>query len=775
MTRTYLGVGLVTLSTLLLELLLTRLFSVTLYYHFAFMVISLALFGLGLSGVVLYLRPGQYPAERLSPLLSQYSRRFAAATVLALLFVTNFTLTAPLDVLQPGLFSWQNVFQLAFLYAFATAPFYFGGMVVSLALFHLRRKVATLYFFDLAGASLACLLLDWALRALGGPNAVLLAGVLAAMAAVLFGGSKATWRLERRSIWLAGGLTALLLANIALGVVSMGSFKFVRQERLTFSRWNALSRVEVQEDGKKRPALTIDSNARTNIHSYAEREGFDAEQGVSSLVYTLKRQSKVLIIGPGGGVDVLSAMVAGNRDITLVEINPIIIRDVMLGKYRKYSGDLYARPGVRPIVAEGRSYIRRSQERFDVIQATLVDTWASTAAGAFALSENHLYTVEAVEDYLQHLRKGGIVTMARWVGARGLEFIRLGSLARAALERMGVEQPRRHVFAANDGLVGALLVKRVPFSKDELARLHRRCQERSWNIIHSPQQEQHNPLAIVLGSKDLAAFYRTFPVDVRPVYDDRPFFFYAVKPERALAALFSGEVVGLNSLAAVVLAALLGLVSLFVLAGIVVPLWLGRRRALHGAALSKWRDLAFFICIGAGFIAVEIALLQRFILHLGHPIHSLRVVLFSLLLAGGVGSLISSRVRRRRSLLLLQEAAAAGTAALMAAYGLGLGDLLQAAVSWSLAARVALSVALVVLPGLMMGMLLPTAIRLLSQRHAEIIPWAWGLNGAASVLGSVLAMVISIHLGFTITLYAGAALYLLAGLFGFRTFNKSTE
>ena len=396
MIRTYLGVGLVTLATLLLELLLTRIFSVTLYYHFAFMVISLALFGLGLSGVMLYLRRSSFPEAELSALLARYSRRFALTTVVALVYVVNHSLTGTIDALMPGRFAWQHFFQLSFLYLFATVPFYFGGMVVSLALFHLRERVATLYFFDLVGASLACLLLDPLLRALGAPNAIILVILTAAGAAVLFGRDVTRWKPERNSIWLSGVLLALLVANLAFSVIDVGSFKFVEQRFLAFSKYNAMSRIEVQEVPDQPPSLTIDAMARTHIYSLRPEalKPFSEQDKINALGYMARKgiPTKVLIIGPGGGTDVLAAMDQGHKDITLAEINPVILNDVMLGKYREYSGNLYGQPGVKPNLAEGRSFVRRSEESFDIIQATLVDTWAASAAGTFSLTENHLYT-----------------------------------------------------------------------------------------------------------------------------------------------------------------------------------------------------------------------------------------------------------------------------------------------------------------------------------------------------------------------------------------------
>ena len=762
MKRAYLGVSVVTLATLLLELLFTRIFSVTLYYHFAFMVISLALFGLGLSGVMLYLHPERYPEDQLASLLSAYSRRFAVAIVISLLFVVSHAMSTSFDPTKAPKFTWQHILELSYLYLFGAMPFYYGGMTVSLALFHLRRSVATLYFFDLAGASLACLMLDPLLRMFGGPSAVLVVAVLAALAACLFGAELGSWRPERRSFVLAACLLALLLANGRYHFAEVGSVKAVQEENLVFSKWNSLSRVEVQQVGNDRPMLTIDANARTHIHQITDRELDNRYKNASSLAYTIRRNGRVLIIGPGGGVDVVMALRAGHKQVVLAELNPIIIHDVMLGKYRAYSGNLYGQPQVVPNVAEGRSFVRRTRLRYDVIQATLVDTWAATAAGAFSLSENHLYTVEAFVDYLDHLAPDGIVTLSRWVHAPGMEYVRLASLARAALERIGAREPHRHVFAASAGWLGTVLVRRTPFTEKELADLHEISERQGMKIHYSPRGRHSTPTAAILAPGDPSAFYARSPVDLRPVYDDRPYFFYAVKPEAIGAALFGKGPENLNSFATVVLFSLLALVTALVLGGIVVPLWLGKRGALAGSVSSKLRDLAFFLGIGVGYILIEIALLNRFSLYLGHPVHSLRVVLFSLLLFSGVGSLLSGRVKSGRGLLLLMSLSGAGVAGLVALFTVALGPLLHATTPLTFASRVAIAVALVAAPGLLMGTMLPTGIRLVTGRHAEIIPWAWGLNGAASVLGSVMAMVLSVHVGFTATLCLGGAAYLVA-------------
>ena len=769
MHRIYLGVGLVTFATLMLELLLTRIFSVTLYYHFAFMVISTALFGLGLSGVVLFLRAEQHPRERLPELLAGYSRRFVLSGIVALVFVTNHSLSSSLDAMSAAAFGWQQFYQLSFLYLFSAFPFYYGGMVVSLALYRIPEKTATLYFFDLVGASLACLLLDSVLRLFGGPNAVLATLLVVAAAALLFGGDFGRWQLSRASAWLAAGLALLIGVNANGGVIRVASFKSVDNKALAFSKWNSLSRIEVQERKGFSPDMTIDGQARTYLVSKDHPHPGRPIKGVQALVHAVRPKGRMLIIGPGGGVDVFAALTYGHGEVHLAEINPTILYDVMLGRYKAQTGNLFAQPQVKPHLAEGRHFVRTTKLRFDVIQATLVDTWAATAAGAFALTENHLYTVEAFEDYLEKLTPSGILTMSRWVNVPGMEFVRLAALARSALARRGVKHPKLHTFAAYQGKLATLLVKKTPFTPAEVAHLHQRCAELAFVPLYAPGGKVGlNPVAVVLGTGDPQRLYESLAVDVRPVFDDRPFFFSANKPERIWRDILRWHDRGLNSFGMQVVVAMLGLVLLLVIGAIIVPLWIRQRAHLLASPGSKLRDLGYFACLGVGFILIEIALLQRFTLTLGHPITSLRVVFFGMLFFSGVGSLLSGYVKSPQNLRRLLMAASAAVMSLALLYSLALGSLLNAAIGWGSVARVALSLGLIAPAALLMGMLLPTGLRLLSTRHHEIVPWAWGINGAASVLGSVLAMFLAMLYGFSAVLAIGALLYGVAFVLGAR-------
>ena len=414
--------------------------------------------------------------------------------------------------------------------------------------------------------------------------------------------------------------------------------------------------------------------------------------------------------------------------------------------------------------AEGRSFVRRTPDRFDVIQASLVDTWAATAAGAFALTENTLYTLEAFGDYYQHLSDAGVVAMSRW--NTDAETKRLLLLAAGALERAGVAagETRKHIYyAAKDGL-GTLLAKRTAFAPDELARLDAACADAGFKVVLSPTSDGGAALARLVDAGAWSALVRAERADLSPPTDDRPFFFFVLKPSEVWSfARHFGHGAKMDDPAVWMLIALgvslVGLTAAF----IVLPLVLHRRAALVGGGAGGPRRramaIAYFALLGLAFITVEVALLQKFTFFLGHPAYSLVVVLFSILLATAIGARLSERLPTR-----FVVGTAAVLAVVCAIYATGLGDLLRAWVGWGLGARIVASGLLIAVCGGLMGVMLPAGIRALGERDAELVPWAWGINGAASVVGTVSATLLAIQLGFRVTLVVGAALYLLAGI-----------
>jgi hypothetical protein len=768
-----LGISAVTGATVVLELLLTRIFSVTLYYHFAFAVISLALFGLGASGIYLYIRRPSYPRAEAEVQMARSALLAALSAVFALVVVLRTSV--------PGHFSWKLVESLAVVYVVCAVPFFFAGLTVSLTIYHLRDEITLVYLYDLCGAGAGCVI-AMALLAIGGaPSGVLATAALLSLAGLPFSMRARRVGLACVSAALGVGLLLCAAVNARDPFLHVTSAKELDESKVVFERWNLFSRVTVERVRQAdRPYrwMRIDSSAATRIWSGAavdraihdgRHPGPDGKDSYflgrhHSLAYLLGDSSRpVLVIGPGGGADIASALVMGKRDVRGVELNPIIVDRVMRGAFARWSGDLYRRPGVRVEVGEGRSFVRRSRERYGVIQATLVDTWAATSSGAFTLSENNLYTLEAFEDFLEHLTRDGILTMTRW--DRHPELTRLLVLARRALEHRGLARATdaaRHFWLAGDGRTVTMLVKRTPFSAGELARLREHDRRNGHRIVFDPDTPRRHLYHTALRTRDLAGFIAAAQRDLSPPTDDRPFFFYSIRPDRVADTLARYRHLGGQDLGFFLLSTILGVVTVLVVALMVVPLIVFRRRDLAGATRDKVGALVLFVGLGLGFIIVEMSLMQRFVLFLGHPVHALSVVLFTLLVMGGIGSHLSGRVsiEKLRRWTLRSIGVLLGV---LLALGVGLGPLFHALVGLPFVARVALSIATIAPLALLMGRMLPSGVRLLSIRHAEVIPWCWGMNGAASVLGSVLAMALAMNLGFNATLGAGMTAYALAG------------
>jgi hypothetical protein len=522
-----------------------------------------------------------------------------------------------------------------------------------------------------------------------------------------------------------------------------------------------------------------------------EESGFNWKKSWMSaapaLANVLRPRGDFAIIGPGGGVDVMRAVASGSRSVTGIEINPIIVNDVMRGQYAGYTFHLYDRPQVHIYVQDGRSYIRGSRDKYDVVQMTLVDTWASTAAGAFALSENNLYTVEAFQEYFEHLKPDGMIAITRWEFHQPREALRVVSQAMEALHRMGVANPRDHFVVVADGNLDEdgrpvlVLTKRSPFTQAEyrLVAAHEHANPNlvwlnppsNFTYFTSKQAKSiqsfdgSGPLirdlppaagdfSRLIDSNNPQQFARDYAYNVGPVNDNAPFFFFTLKTGHVIRNILAGTGRGMDwriNLGVVVLGMLLIISVVAVLAFLVLPLVFHDRGSGQQTGL---RALFYFIAVGLGYITVEIALIQRFVLFLGHPTYALTVVVFLLLLSSGAGSVASRRWIAGGSRLVQLLGLIAGVVVLQVAL---LPRVLAACVALPFVVKLLVS-GVVLLPlGFLMGMPFPTGLR-----RIDAVEWAWALNAAASVLGSVAAMVIAIHFGLTVTLLCAATAYLAA-------------
>jgi spermidine synthase len=760
------GLALTSFAALLLELGLTRLFSVVLFYHFAFLAISIALLGLGAGGVFAYLWK-----ERLAPIAT---RRLAALLCSANAVVVLAVLEIVLHSRVSLEVSWSNFGRLTELYLTAAVPFFLTGLVFSVVFARETARIPRLYGADLCGGALACLAIVPLLNWLGGPNAILVSAIALAVAAMIWADGRA---LRRNAALLALALVCLTAANYSGRLIDVVYAKGMFRDPawVEFARWNALSRVEVDRQAPGSKAIVIDADASTYIMNADVAHWKDTEwekdlmSAPPALANVLRPHGEFAIIGPGGGVDVLRAVANGGR-VTGIEINPIIATTIMRERYEKYSMGLYERPDVRIYVSDGRSYMRSTTQQFDVLQMTLVDTWASTAAGAFALSENNLYTVEAFREYFEHLKPDGMVAITRWEFRYPREALRVVAVAMEALRQLGVADPAGNFIVASqgelnaDGIPVVVLAKKTPFTAAEEAAVVAHCDRYDeLDVLYRPTQPGRNPFSYLIASKDPYAFARGYAYNVAPVDDNAPFFFFTLKAGQILSEKGLREGIDWKvNLGVLVLFLVLGISIVAVLVFLILPLALKGARVGHSPL-----PLCYFIAVGLGYILVEIAFIQRFVLFLGHPTYALTVVIFLLMLSSGAGSLLSRLWLPRAEMGWMPLALVIVT---LTVYLFFLPARLAGMVGLPFNARLAISALLLVPLGFLMGMPFPTGLRALAAAPAPEFPvaqdnaveWAWAMNAAASVLGSVLAMVIAINLGLTAALASGAAAYVVA-------------
>ena len=758
----YLCVFLTTLATLLLELSLTRIFSVVFYYHFAFLAISIALFGLGIGGVFSYVVAGWKGS--LFTRLGRLSAINSFCVVLALVVIL---------AQGDNLSFWDYL-----LVYFTTAlPFFVSGTIVSLAISETIERIDRVYFFDLAGAAGGCLilipLLDW----FGGPSTVVAAAVFFAVAAAVWHSMAGSVMGRAGSVALALVLVALLTYNYRHPILEP---RHAKGQALnndanieTWVKWNSFSRIAVVNlPYEHRSTIKIDADAATAIFNY-DLDNLNASQrhdlleDAFCLAYAVRPGAKALIIGPGGGWDVARALASGSHDITAVEINPIIAETVMQRKFADLSHHLYSRPEVHVHVEDGRSFVRRSTDKYQVVQATLVDTWASTAAGAFALSENNLYTTDAFHDYLSHLTDDGVLAITRWGFEPPRESLRLVSLAIEALGQLGEAEPWRHVIVGRTGTTqgwGAtdyVLISRKPFGQPDIDRARALFAVAKAQTMYLPGVEVQNQFYELLHSPNPEEYERKYTFDISPVSDNRPFFFYTVQPRDLLTYLSTASQDSADYKVNKAVPLLFRLLGISVLATALIlvapPLVLRTRLPSHPGVRGF---LPFFLFIGAGYILIEVGLIQKFVLFLGSPTRALVGVIFAMLIASGLGSAASRRILGKDEGRLIKVL---GCVAILAAIlALVVSSLLSALVwlPWQL--KMALTVVLIAPLAFVMGMPFPTALQRLEAWHAPSVRWAWSLNAASSVLGSVGALVCAIYLGLMQTLIIGGLFYLAA-------------
>ncbi len=801
-----LAIGLVGVTVLILQIALSRLLSATVGHHFSFAIIALVMLGLAASATNVFLRRGgQRP-----PTLEDASTMLIRAAVALVVGVFGFV---GLGLLPLG--SWYTGGGYTPVHILAAGGLFFGtfwltGWVVAFLLAEYHEDVARVYWCDLSGAALGCLLAVPLLDVLSAQNVVLACGVPCAGAALLLALTAGGTATRRAGITLAGISTLVLLAAVWPPMTALRMAKGQDQRQNLWVGWNHLARVNVtanvpgaqqavdiliasdpevnaqaivnrwqmgwgmsdryEGDAPEILWVQLDAGAGTQIikdgPQWVGRDQHFLEADVTSAGHHVVRDhlERAFVIGGGGGRDVLAALHFGAERVHVVELNPDVVRAVN-EQFVDFSGGTYSLPQVQLEIGDARNVLSRSEDRYDLIQMSMIDSFASSITGSMVMSENGLYTTEAFALYLEHLEEDGVLSVSRWY--HPVEYgttAKVISLMRYALHAAGVEDPGAHIaliyarsaFALN---VSTAVMKRTPFTPQEIRALRNWSDESGFRTLWpDPEPEPDDRLEVDTVLRGDPASWSRSHLDLSPPDDDRPFFFNTRRPFASwVVAIRSGDS-SLGSKSSMFI--ILLLVVFLILSDRIVTLplhrWEARKAVQNRTRLREYvRPVAYFAGIGLGFMWVEIAVIQRYIVFLGHPTYALSVVLFALLLFGGLGSALSTRLPI--DAWRVSVGVVTGAVLLTA---LAVPWVTEAAYALPKGLRITMAVALVAPLALFMGTMYPLGVRLLERaRVPELVPWLWAVNGVCGVFAAVTGMFVAMSWGFTAVLFLGAAAY----------------
>jgi SAM-dependent methyltransferase len=770
--RHYFAIFAVASATLSYQILITRFFSVMLYYHFAFAAVSLAMLGLTRGAMEVYNKPDRYAPEQVGVEFARHASWFAITGVGAMIAFLCVPLVVPGDYVVVVL----AVVAIAFI-----RPFTESGVCITLLLTRLPYSGGWLYAADLAGAALGCLGVIFILLVIDPVSAMLGIGALAAGAGWIVVRGSGDFRNLRLSGAVALSLAAAAVLHTGLDISGNGHLgvfwaKGVQQIGTLFERWNTYSRVRVTALGETAPIgwgfahtptmkidqnrLDIDADAATVITRYdgdISKLSY-LKDDVINAAYLVQPPADVAVVGVGGGRDILSGLFFGAKHIRGIEINPAIF-EVLTDKFADFSGHLDRQPGVSLVNAEARSYINHSPDRYDLVQISLIDTWAATAAGGLTLTENRLYTVEAWGDFYRALKPGGLLSVSRWYdpnGHRG-EFYRLVAIAASALQRQGVPAAELadHVVALNVDNIVTVITRPDAFTKVQWQAARTRLLAQGFKILMGPDFTFDTVTSTLMSGKADAAYFASLPENVTPSTDDNPFFFYTARFGNIASR--HAPILSKNN-AAVSMTMLLIVMSFVACAYYIVTPFVRLARRMPLSTLTP--PVIYFCAIGMGFMLIEISQMQRLMVFLGHPVYGLAVVLFTILLFGGIGSTTVGAQTPRPGAVIARLVALMAT--LMVA-GLLTPLLTTWARSEATDMRILLSVLLLAPPAFCMGMMFPLGLGIW-RRHSELLPFFWSANGITSMFASVLGMALSIEFGITRTYALGVGFYAICAL-----------
>jgi len=790
----YLSIALVSLCSLAYEILLMRLFSIIQWHHFAYMIISLALLGYGISGTVV----GIAQRHVLAKFRLVY---FSCLFLFGLSSIVCFLVAQSIPFNAEEIFwdSWQAIY-LLLIFLLLALPFFFAATAICVTFLRYPELVSRIYAVDLFGAgagSLVVILLLYVVFPLPALVIISLLGMLAAFISCF------ELNLINKK-WLLSGISLTMIVIALMPIFStlnispykslnkiltingtkiitqlsspLGLISVVASDTVPFRHVPGLS-FHANQEPLNQLAVFTDADNMTVITEKPDRLDQLAylDQTSSAFPYHLRSLSKVLIIGAGGGTDILQANYHKIPAIDAVELNPQLI-ELVDHHFKKYTGELYQQKNITLHQGDARDFLTRTKQHYDLIQLALIDAFNASTSGLYALNESYLYTIEAFQLYLQHLKKDGYLAITRWIKIPPRDTLKIFVTAIDALKQSGIHSPGQQLLLIRSWQTSTIIIKNGVFNAEEINQARLFCEQRSFDIVYAPggfssETNQYNQLnqpvfysaTQSLLSEKRASFLEHYKFNLIPATDDRPYFhqffkwstlaeMLQLRHKGGISLLESGYIIFIVTLAIATLSSVILILAPFG--------FFRTQTAKNNRKIKRVTVIFYFLAIGLAFLFIEIAFLQKFILFLHHPIYSVAATLTAFLVFAGIGSYWSGSLAKLHLRQKTLKVSVLAIVLISLSYLLLLPHLFDFLTSVPIAIKILLTILLIAPLAFFMGMPLPLAIASLSQHEQSLIPWAWGINGCASVISTVLATLLAIHLGFTIVIILAIFLYI---------------
>ena len=807
----YIGIFFFSTSVLLFELSLMRVFSILQWNYLAFMIISIAFLGYGSSGTFLSVFSSilkRAEGKNLYKYLLFFSLLFSLGSLFSIFVISK----VPFDLYRIITDRYQLLYLVIYYLAIAI-PFFFAGICISLAISKLPEKVNKIYFCDLSGAAIGCISFLVLANYISLSHLLIIPPLLSFLASFLF---SLKLHDKKSIIYVVGIFVFIILFSGAESFYSFpvnpykSLFTLLRypNSRIIDRQENSFARLEVVESEGVRyaPGLSLNFSGEIpeqlglvtdgdGLSAITKLEGENDLEGLKKIEFSdyissalgfhlIGDKRKVLIIGPGGGLDILGGIYNEAEEIWGIEMNPDV-KILLQGNYADYSGNIYNREGIKILTGEGRSVVKGLDQKFDLIQISLIGSSNTASGGFYSISENYLYTVEAFMDFWQHLSDSGKLGITRWLKFPPREIVRLFSISLEALGRMGIEKPENHLAVIRSWATTTLILSKEQITVEEIDIIKDFCDKRNFDVVYFPgiKEEEANTNHILEQSyyyqeidqlvnsfkegkqKD---FYDSYFFNVSAVTDNQPYFFYTLKWENIPKIIKSTAnwqpLIEWGNL--IIFATFLqGII--FSIIFIFLPLILKRSPVTKRRV--KIPFLLYFASLGLGYMLLEISFIQKFILYLTNPSYSTSIIIFSFLFFSGLGSFYSRRIEKNYVNAL--KIIIFTLCGLLILYQFILPYVFNTTLKYSLLVRIFITLGLIFPLGFLMGMPFPLGIKLVNSidKGKELIPWLWATNSFWSIIASVSAVIIALFFGFKVVAILAALIY----LFGFLSINYS--